>query len=72
MYNSDKEKDLLGCFVGIVILIFSLWLSGWTFEICLNFFLNKDIPFWADILAGIFASPITVPLGFILWIVSLF
>jgi hypothetical protein len=64
------SKAPTGCVVAW--LAFLLVFGGWSVNYCLNVLLQKDIPFVGDILIGLFAGSITIPLAIVLWILSLF
>lgn len=62
-----------GCFGGCLTWLFGLAISvaivAFTFDYSLNIYFGKDIPWYGDCIAGLFASPITVPaavVGFVL------
>lgn len=59
----------LGC--GIIILIFNLLVGGWSVNFILNYF-DKDIPFIADTLIGLFVAQISIPVACVMWILQYF
>lgn len=59
-----------GC--GCTILLFNLLLGGWSVDYCLNAILGKNIPWYGDVIIGLFTAEVSVPLAIVLWILSLF
>lgn len=63
-------KANCGCTVAV--LIFNLALGGWSFAYCLSALAGKSIPWYGDVVIGMFAGEVTVPLAIVLWLLSLF
>lgn len=57
--------------VMIVKLAIVLPIVGFCFDYVLQNTFDKDVPWYADVVAGLFASPVTVPGTVILWILKL-
>lgn len=58
-----------GCMLGI--LLFNMLLGGITFNYCLWYIFNKDIPWFADVVCGLFLGEVTVPLAIVCWVLDL-
>ncbi len=50
-----------GCVV--IIFLFNLLLGGWSFDYCLWSIFGKDVPFYMDMLCGLFVGQFTIPLA---------
>lgn len=59
-----------GC--GCAIILFNLLVGGWSVNYCLYAFLGKDVPWYIDVLIGLFVAEISVPTAIVLWILSHF
>lgn len=57
------------CLWNLICLVIAIAVAGFVFDYSLNIYFGKDIPWYGDCLAGIFASPVAVPaavIGFVL------
>lgn len=61
-----------GCFVWLAVLAFNLTLGGMSVNYLLEFFLNKNIPAWGDVLIGLFVAEISVPVAVVVWLLRFF
>lgn len=67
----SKDSDgLAGCGCYLLVLAFNLTLGGYTFQYCLKAFFYKDIPWYWDVIGGMFLGELTIPLAVITWIVN--
>ena len=68
---ANKEAGgLCGCMV--LILVINIFLGGFCFDYCLWGIFGKDIPWYADVICGLFLGEFVIPLSFVLWILSWF
>ncbi len=61
-----------GCLVQLVIFVFYVVISGLSVNWLLQFFLSKDIPFWADIVIGLLGGSVTIPASIIVYLLHAF
>lgn len=54
-----------------LLVIGGLLLGGFCFDYALYAFVDKDIPFWADVLAAACLAEGVIPVALILWIAAL-
>ncbi len=66
--NAEAGCQLSGC---LAILIFNLALGGFAFQHCLWSIFGKDVPWYADMIAGLFLGEFVVPLACFCWVVRL-
>lgn len=57
-----------GCITGIFYLLF----SGWSFDYCLMMLIGKNIPWYGDIICGLFVGSVTIPLAIVMWVLNFF
>lgn len=57
-----------------MMILFAMYaaIAGVAFDWCLWSIFGKDIPAWADVLCGIVAGEVAVPLAVVVLVVSLF
>ena len=53
-----------GC---LPLLLFNVTLGGWSIHYVLDATTGRNIPFWADILIGLFTAQISVPAMVLCW-----
>ena len=70
MKNLRGNSIIGGLFI-LAILVFNLTLGGWCFDYCLYSIVGKDIPFYADFIAGAFLGQFALPITIICWIIRL-
>lgn len=58
-----------GCYLAYI--VFALSLGAFCFDYILYSVFGKDVPWYADMIAGLVMSSITVPLAVVCWIVRL-
>lgn len=58
-----------GCWVSLLIL--QLAVGAFTFNYCLQNILGKDVPWYVDIVAGLFLAEFTLPLAVLIWVLKL-
>jgi hypothetical protein len=59
----------IGCLCILIALGFNALIGGLCFQVCLWSLIGKDAPWYLDGLAGMFASPVVVPLAVVCWVV---
>lgn len=59
---------LLGC---LGVLALNLTIGGMAFDYSLMFLVGKDVPWYADAIAGLFLGELAIPLAIACWISSL-
>lgn len=69
---TQKTSYTLTTIIFSISIIIQISLGAWSVDFLLNYFLNKDIPFWADCVIGFFVAEISFPIAIIIWIISLF
>ena len=57
--------------VTVIQLAVLLPIVGFCFDYVLQNTFEKDVPWYADVVAGLFASPVTVPGTVVLWVLKL-
>ena len=57
-----------GCF--LMILIFNLLLGGLAFQYSLKTVFNRDVPWYTDVVCGLFLGEIVVPAAIVCYIVK--
>ena len=68
----DNSVNLVSCGCGILIIIFNIFVGGWSVNYLLEFFLNKTIPFVGAALIGLFAGEISIPVAVVIAILKYF
>lgn len=66
--NLEKSGLFGGCGCILLILGINLLLGGASFDYVLYSVLGKDIPWYGDMLAGLFVGEFTVPAAIVCWI----
>lgn len=56
----------IGCCLSIV--LFNLFVGWWSIDFISNQVFNKNLPFIADLIIGVIAAELSVPIAVILWI----
>jgi hypothetical protein len=69
MNGNQAVGGYCGCWT-IVMLINAL-IGGWSFDYCLYSILGKDIPWFGDMICGLFLGEVTVPLAIVCWVMRL-
>ena len=54
--------------IGLLLAAAPFALAGFCFDYSLDVYFGQDIPWYGDVLAGIFTSPITVPAAVIAYV----
>ena len=68
MAESEPEKGALDSAVtALLIAVF----GALSFNYCLWNIFGKDIPWYGDLMCGVFSARVTVPLSIILWILKI-
>jgi hypothetical protein len=62
-------SSFMGCFMFIIAV--NLCIGGFCFDYCLFAIFGKDIPWYADMVAGLFLGELAIPATVICWIVQL-
>lgn len=66
---SKRENSGCGCL--ITVLLFNFILGGVSFDYCLWYIFDKNIPWIADVVCGVILAEITVPLMIVCWILNM-
>lgn len=66
---NDETTGQAGC--GCAVLIINTTIGGWCFGYVLEALLGKDVPWYADALAGLFLGQFMIPAAVISWILKL-
>ena len=66
--NAQETGSVLGCFALIIV---NLSLGGWCFGYSLESVFGKDIPWYGDMVAGLFLGQFTIPSAVVCWILKL-
>ncbi len=74
MISYSSDRNIVGGCLGaaLVLLLFNLLLGGFCFDFSLWALFGKDIPWYADLLCGLFLGQFVIPIAFIAWILSFF
>ena len=64
------EVSGCGCLL-ISMMLLNVVLGGVSFDYCLAFLFAKDIPWYADMVAGLFLGEFTIPGMVVCWILGL-
>ncbi len=64
-----SSSSASGC--GCAVLAFNLAFGGWLFDFCLWNIVGKDVPWYADVLAGLVCGQFAFPCAVVVWIVKL-
>lgn len=64
-------KNRIGCFLLTIVPIINLIIGGWSIDEILSWF-NKDIPWLADAIIGLFAGEISIPVAIVGKILRIF
>jgi hypothetical protein len=68
---ANKETGgFCGC--ALLILVINLLLGGFCFDYCFWAIFGKDIPWYGDMICGLFLGEFVLPLSVVLWILSFF
>ncbi len=68
----DNSVNLVSSGCGILIIIFNIFVGGWSVNYLLEFFLNKTIPFVGAALIGLFSGEISIPVAVVIAILKYF
>ena len=66
MRNSSTESSIASCGCGVLLVLFNLWIGGWSVNYLLSFFADKTIPFLGAALIGLFTAEISVPVAIVI------
>ena len=61
-----------GCITWIAVLAFNLFVGSWAVAYLLEVWLQKDIPWYGDMIIGLFAAELAVPAAIVTWLLHLF
>jgi hypothetical protein len=67
-YKSDKT---LGCGCFLLIIAFNLTVGALAFQYSLSTVFGKNIPWYGDVIAGLFLGEFTIPCAIVCWIITL-
>lgn len=72
--DNDQDKATAGCLaiIGLLALwAFILGLNGWLFDYVLKSIAGRDVPFYADVIAGFFTSAYLPTVTVLCWVLQL-
>jgi len=69
MARSDGSSGVCGCLIAI--LVFNLAFGGWLFDYSLYSITGKDIPWYGDMVCGLFLGEIALPAAIICWVMRM-
>jgi hypothetical protein len=64
--SQSTESSIASCGCGILLILFNLFIGGWSVNYLLQFFLAKTISFFGAMLIGLFAGELTVPTAIVI------
>lgn len=70
--SKDLSEAAMTGSCGCAIVIFNLFIGGWSVNYLLGFFLDKSIPFIGAALIGLFAGEVSVPVAIVIWLLVAF
>ncbi len=70
MRNDDSSIFSCGC--GFIILLFNLFIGGWSVNYLLLFFLDKTISGFGATLIGLFVGEFSIPVAVVIWLLKAF
>lgn len=68
----EKESDIAGCGCIVLMLLINLSIGGWCTQYLLLTWFAKDIPWYADMIIGLFLGELTIPATVITFILKTF
>jgi hypothetical protein len=69
--TKSKTKLKTGCFIWIVIILINIIIGAWSVSEILSWF-GKDIVLIGDVLIGLLAGEISIPVAIIGWVLKCF
>jgi len=69
--HTESNVAVGGCGCWIAVFVFNLLFGGWSVNFLLSL-LDKNIPFFWDIVIGLFTAEVTVPIAVVTWILRHF
>ena len=70
--SQSSESSIASCGCGLLLVVFNLFVGGWSVNYLLQFFLAKTIPFIGAMLIGFFAGEISVPVAVVIALLKWF
>lgn len=70
--RSNDGNSLASCGCGLLIVVFNLFVGGWSVNYLLQFFLAKTIPFFGAMLIGLFVGELSVPTAIVVALLKIF
>ena len=67
-----RTNSTFNCGCALAMLIFNVWIGGWSVNYLLSFFLDKTIPFLGSALIGLFVGELSVPVAVVVAILRHF
>ena len=67
-----RTDSTFNCGCVLAMLIFNVWIGGWSVNYLLSFFLDKTIPFLGSALVGLFVGELSVPVAVVVAILRHF
>lgn len=70
--SSDGVDVFINCGCSLLLVIFNLWIGGWSVNYLLAFFLDKTIPTLGAMLIGLFTAQLSVPVAIVIALLRYF
>ena len=70
MKSKNDYQYSCGCY--LMMLIFNIFVGGWSISYLLEIFASKIIPFWGSCLIGLFTAQVSVPVAIVIWLLKYF
>lgn len=67
----NKQEEDIGCGCLIIFILFNIAIGGISVDYCLWYLFEKNVPWFADVIGGIFLGEFTVPLMVLCWLLKL-
>lgn len=68
--NDSWGKLLFTCFFYLFLALIAAALGGIAVNYLLLILFDKNIPFWGDMLIGLFGGGLTIPIAVIIWVLK--
>jgi uncharacterized membrane protein YcjF (UPF0283 family) len=70
--SRGSESSIASCGCGLLLVLFNLFVGGWSVNYLLQFFLAKTIPFIGAMLIGLIVGEISVPVAIVVALLKTF
>ena len=69
MYGEPNQSPFMKWVV--ILFVANLLFGGWSVDYCLWYYAGKNVPWWADVMCGLFAAEVTFPAAIVGMILNL-